>query len=70
MTAQDASEITPVEELIRIQCSLCYKEVGHRGHREHAFDLIQKMGWKVGKQIICPQCVEKTARKFFKHYSE
>lgn len=69
MAVPDASELETRAELIRIQCSLCSKEVGHHGTPEHALSLIEKLGWKVGAKIICPACVEKTARKFFKRYN-
>lgn len=70
MVVPDASELETREELIRIKCSLCSKEVGHIGTHEQALRLLEFTGWKVGSKIICPACVEKTARKFFKRYAE
>jgi hypothetical protein len=70
MTVPDASEVQTSEEFFRIQCETCSKEVGMAGKREHVFNLLEMAGWKVGRKIICPACVEKTARKFLKRYSE
>lgn len=70
LTAPEASTLQPCEERIRIQCSFCSHEVGYDGLREHAWSLLEKSGWKVGKHIICPACVKKAARKFFRDYQE
>lgn len=68
LIAPESSELQTREEFIRIKCSMCSKEVGMGGKREHAFSLIERLGWRVGRDILCPTCVEKTARKFFKRY--
>lgn len=63
-------EIATRLEMVRIQCFGCTKEVGMEGTREAAFRLLEFQDWKIGREILCPECVKKAARKFFSRYSE
>lgn len=66
----DSAAVAPTAELIRIQCAGCTKEQGMTGTREQAFKLLEWLGWRIGREILCPACVTKTARKFLKRYQE
>ncbi len=54
--------------LLRVQCSICCTEVGMCGKREDMQDLLQRAGWRLGANTLCPKCVREKAREFFRKY--
>lgn len=61
---------TQVEKpLLRVQCARCYKELGnHGGGWDDTVKLLEALGWRVGREIFCPDCVKERARDFLKKY--
>jgi hypothetical protein len=54
--------------LLRVQCDGCSKEQGARIVWDDMVRLLEALGWKIGREILCPDCIKKRAREFLNKY--
>lgn len=54
--------------LIRMQCASCYAEKGMPGTWEDAASLLEYLGWRIGREILCPTCAKERAREFIRKH--